>query len=916
MVNAERLAELFAEATERDAAGRGRFVLEIAVADPALAAELERLLAAADDASPLDRSPWSDLGAGSAPLPERIGPYRVVRELGRGGMGRVFLAIEETEHFRRHVAVKVLDRSASDAVAVRRFRDEVRILASLEHPGIARFLDGGRAPDGSWFLALEHVEGEDLIAHAASRQLTVRERIELFVAIVDAVEFAHRHGVVHRDLKPSNLLVGSDGRPRLLDFGISKLLDPDGEEAVTLTRVGMRALTPAYASPEQFRGDRVTRATDVYALGVVLYELLAGRRPFDAAGSSAVSLEHAVIETDPEPPSTAARRANSAKEMSGQHPELAPATSQRVTRSRDVDRNLDAICLKALRKRPEERYATAGDLAADLRRWLEGQPVAARHDGLRYRVARFAHRYRVRLTTAAALALTVAAVIVAATAYRRAERLLPPEAPAPQIFPFSNMGAATVEELQRAFAATPESVETGAALALHLIDADRPQEARLVVARLRQIPGREHDPLTDYVDGAIAMDADEPQRALVLFTRARDGALTGGRGEILGQVRAARGRLLTTLGQRDEGRAEMELARADFERAGDHASLARVLNDLAIERLQRGEMESGEALLEEAAATTRAAGRRPVVILSNLARLAMVRGRPDLAVPKFREVLEMQRGSAKPQRVGQTLCAIADALHDLGQPHEARDLAEEAIALMRPADEPVALAEALLARSMIDLDALRLDGIDDTVNEIEDAADSVGRSVELAYAWHLRGRAAAAQGDLAAARQKLTAARDLLVESGDLDFATGVDLELAAIEHDAGNPEAALQLLDSGLARLDAGTRHGVAFVAETLRARIAAEAGAVDDARQRLAALGDDPATSPSVSRRLSFLSARAALARAEGRVADARHDLEDALRVAEEGERALEARRLRGELADLARQGSDLTSKAKDGR
>ena len=841
-MNAERLAELFADAIEREPAGRRQLVSEIAAADPDLAAELERLLAAAGDSSPLDRSPWIDVGAGDsdtdmgvagpAPLPERIGPYRVVCELGRGGMGRVFLAIEETEHFRRNVAVKVLDRSASDAVAVRRFRDEVRILASLEHPGIARFLDGGRAPDGSWFLALEHVEGEDLIAHAASRQLTVRGRVELFVAIVDAVEFAHRNGVVHRDLKPANLLVGSDGRPRLLDFGISKLVDPDDEEAVTLTRIGMRALTPAYASPEQFRGDPVTRATDVYALGScsTSYSLGGGRstppapRPLHSSmpSSKRTLSRPARLRDAPIPP----RRWPGG--IPSSRPRRGSASPGRATSTATSTPSVSRRCASD----PEERYPTAGDLAADLRRWLEGQPVVARRGGLRYRVARLAHRYRGRLTTAAALSLTAAAVIVAATAYRRAERLLPPEAPAPQIFPFSNMDPATIEELQRAFAAAPDSVESGAALALRLIDTDRPQEAALVVARLRQIPGREHDPLTDYVDGSIALDTEEPQRALVLLTRARAGALASGRGELFAQVCATRGRLLTTLGQRDEGQAEMELARREFERAGDHASLARVLNDLAIERLQRGEMESGEALLEEAAAATRAAGRRPVVILEpgpvgDGARAAGSRRS------------EVSRGVGDSTWVGEAGADRTDAVrgrrcaHDLGQPHQARELAEEAIALLRPANEPVGLAEALLARSMIDLDALRLDDIDATAKEIEDAAGSVGRSVELAYAWHLRGRAAAARGDLAGARHQLAAARDLLVESGDLDFATGVALELAAIEHDAGNPEAALQLLDSALARLDAGTRHGVAFVADTLRARIAAEAGAVNEARR-----------------------------------------------------------------------------------
>jgi serine/threonine protein kinase/Tol biopolymer transport system component len=416
-VNAERLAELFAEAVERDADGRRQLVAEIAAADPDLAAELERLLAAAAAGSVLDRSPWSGLGADETavdlPLPQRIGPYQVVRELGRGGMGRVFLALEETEHFRRKVAVKVIDRPASDAEAVRRFRDEVRILASLEHPGIARFLAGGRAPDGSWFLALEHVEGEDLIAHAASRQLTVRGRVELFVGIVDAVDFAHRRGVVHRDLKPANLLVGGDGRPRLLDFGISKLVAPEGEQtvAVALTRTGLRALTPAYASPEQFRGERVSPATDVYALGVVLYELLAGRRPFDAAGASAVAIERAVLETDPEPPSAAARRPPTAGAVSDERP---AAATPPAAGPREVGRDLDAVCLKALRKRPEERYPTAGELAADLRRYLGGQPVEARRGGRRYRLARLAHRHRGRLATAAALALALAAVAVVA----------------------------------------------------------------------------------------------------------------------------------------------------------------------------------------------------------------------------------------------------------------------------------------------------------------------------------------------------------------------------------------------------------------------------------------------------------------------------------------------------------------------
>jgi serine/threonine-protein kinase len=911
-VNAERLAELFAYAIERDAAGRLEVLAAAASEDPALGAELERLLAAASGGSVLDRSPWVDLagetvGAGGAEtdssgadaeaLPERIGPYRVVRELGRGGMGRVFLAVEETEHFRRDVALKVIDRPAGDAEAVRRFRHEVRILASLDHPGIARFLDGGRAADGNWFLALERIEGENLIAHAASRRLTVRERIELFVTAVEAVEFAHQRGIVHRDLKPSNILVGADGRPRLLDFGISKLIEPDGREAATLTRAGTWALTPAYASPEQFRGERSTPASDVYALGVLLYELLAGRRPFEEGDSSVRALEHVVLETDPAPPSVAARRRKATREVAG---EPAASAVAAVTRPREIGGDLDAICLKALRKRPHDRYGTAGELAADLRRYLDGRPVSARRGGTRYRLGRFASRYRGKLVTVAAVALAMVAIVFAVGTVRRTEQRLAPEQPRPEPFPFDNLPP--VADLQRAFADRPDSVEAGASLALALAEKGRAQEAALVVARLRQIPEREDDPLTDYAEASIASKNDEPQRALVLFTRARDGALAANRGELVGQIRAARGRLLATLGEREQGRAEMELARADFERAGDQASLARVLNDLAIEHLARGEMDRGEALLDQALVATRAAGRRPATILVNLGLLAQIRGRPDLAEPRLREAVEVLRDSGSARRLGDALAPLADVLHDLGRPEEAREVVDEAITLLREAKEPTSLAHALCGRAFIDLDALELEEIEATAAEMEQIAGSVGRSVALGLARHVRGRAAAARGDLPSARQHLGAARDLLVASGDQDMAGQAELALAVIEHAAGNPAAALRLLDAAVDRLDAGAGHGTAFLAETLRARIAAESGQAEEARRRLMSLGDDSATSPSVSRRLAFLAARSQVARTESNVEAAQSDLAAALRLARESGRAADAERLERDLATSA--------------
>ncbi|HET9767936.1 MAG TPA: protein kinase, partial [Thermoanaerobaculia bacterium] len=446
----DSLQEHFARARELSADEREKLLTDLRVEDPALVDRLSRLLAAAEgDASPLDRTPWRAWGGDGEdepvddpPLPERIGAYRVLRELGRGGMGRVFLAEEETPDFRRTVALKVIDRPVVDAEAVRRFRDEVRILASLEHPGIARFLAGGRAPDGTWFLALEHVEGDDFITHARSRALGIRERVELFLAALDAVQYAHERGIVHRDLKPANLLVGRDGRPRLLDFGISKLVDPDVPDSTVATRTQSPALTPAYASPEQFRGEPVTPASDVYSLGVLLYELLAGGRPFADVGGSPVALARAVLETDPEPPSQAVRRSANRGTGGAAEQSAPPSTVHRRFFSRD----LDAICLRALRKEPTARYADAGAFAADLRRYLAGRPVEARQGGRRYRAARLLQRHRGKLAVAAALLVAVAALAIAATSGRRAELARRTEAPRAAAVPFKDAGGDAVRD--------------------------------------------------------------------------------------------------------------------------------------------------------------------------------------------------------------------------------------------------------------------------------------------------------------------------------------------------------------------------------------------------------------------------------------------------------------------------------------
>jgi tRNA A-37 threonylcarbamoyl transferase component Bud32 len=402
-----RLPDLFAQASELEGEAQAAWLAGLRLEDETLAREVAELLAAsAADTGRFETPAWERLPPEgekpAAPAPERVGSYRILREIGRGGMGRVFLAEQEEAAFRRTVALKVIDHPVVAEDMVRRFRDEVRILAGLEHPGIARFFDGGRAADGTWFLALEYVEGEDLLAFVRRWNLDLRARVELFLQVLEAVDFAHRRLVVHRDLKPANVLVDADGRARLLDFGISKIVDPDADDSLSL-HTELRAFTPAYASPEQLRGERATVATDVYSLGVMLYEILAGRRPF-------ARRNQADLGRDPEPPSTAARQ-----------PSAAPDDSQETStliRWRDLTGDLDAVTLKALRGEPESRYHSAAAFADDLRRWLAGEPVEAHRGGRRYRLAKFVARHRLSLSAATAICLALAAGFSAALEQR------------------------------------------------------------------------------------------------------------------------------------------------------------------------------------------------------------------------------------------------------------------------------------------------------------------------------------------------------------------------------------------------------------------------------------------------------------------------------------------------------------------
>jgi tetratricopeptide (TPR) repeat protein/tRNA A-37 threonylcarbamoyl transferase component Bud32 len=323
-----------------------------------------------------------------SPVLSALGPYRIEREIGRGGMAVVYLAVRADGEYQKRVAVKLIKRGMDTASVVERLRRERSILAALEHPSIARLLDGGTTPDGRPWIAMEYIEGLPIDRFCDERRLTIEERCALMAQVCDAVAYAHRHLVVHRDLKPSNILIPPDGNPKLLDFGIAKLLDEDGiGGAEPLTRSFAAPLTPEYASPEQIQGATVTTASDVYSLGVLLHEVLTGERPYRLKTANPQELERVICKTEPRKPSTL---------------ETLPPRSRRRLAG-----DLDNIVLMALRKDVSRRYSSAEQMADDIRRHLQGLPVQARRDTMFYRSGKFLRRNRMAVAAGLLLAASV-----------------------------------------------------------------------------------------------------------------------------------------------------------------------------------------------------------------------------------------------------------------------------------------------------------------------------------------------------------------------------------------------------------------------------------------------------------------------------------------------------------------------------
>ncbi len=626
-----RTEELFHAALERSPEERAGFLEEACAGDEALRAEVDSLVAATvADGQEIESAVADAFALAAAEVEPRrraIGPYRVLREIGQGGLSTVYLAERSDEQFQMRVAIKVVKRGMDTADILRRLRQERQILASLDHPHIARLHDGGTTEDGLPYFVMEYIEGEPIDEYCDRRRLSTARRLELFRAACAAVQCAHQNLVIHRDLKPSNLLVTGGGVPKLLDFGIAKLLDPDSlPQTLAHTATGMRLLTPEYASPEQVLGQPLTTATDVYSLGVMLYRLLTGRRPYRLTSGRGLEIERVICEVEPEKPSVAAFRPPAEGDEATTPEAVSRAregTPERLRRRLAGD--LDNIVLMAMRKEPQRRYASVEQLSSDVDRYLRSLPVRARGDTLGYRTAKFIRRHRGGVIAATLVLLALVGGILTTARQARIAR-----------------GERARAERHLAEALTESArAEQISAFLVDLFEISDPGEARGNRVTAREILDRGAEKIRRELKGQPELKAGlmttmgEVYRKLGLYQRAQ---------EILEEVLASRRRQL------GEEHPEVALSRV---RLGD------VL-------FARGRLDAAEEALRRALAIQRGA---PEVVPRDLAAtvhllgsVARERGDGETAERLYAEALEMR------QQAGDVL-EVAESLDDLGELH-------------------------------------------------------------------------------------------------------------------------------------------------------------------------------------------------------------------------------------------------------
>ena len=659
----QRVTALLDEVLPHAPDQRQKLLVELCQGDDELRAEIESLLRYEEQCvslleEPLAPPPRHDpttleaaAGTGEAAAEAddvglRIGPYRVIRRLGAGGMGTVYLAAREDD-FRKRVALKRIKRRVLSEEVRFRFENERQILADLEHPNIARILDAGKTEDQLPYFAMEYVEGRPIDRYCDRRQLNVRQRIELVLEVCSALHLAHQNLVVHRDLKPGNILVNSQGVPKLIDFGIAKHLEPSSVPHDVATRLGTQPMTLKYASPEQLWGLSITTAADIYSLGVLIYQLLTGHDPYPFDQGLA-AMHHSICELEPVRPSAAVGRSLEVQ-LSEHHRERRTPESVSRARGTTPDRlksalagDLDGILLKALRKKPANRYRSVEQLAADLRRHLEGLPVSACEGTFRYLTGKFVRRHTIGLVLAGAIMVALAGIGLAVArseqAKARAER--------------------TVDLL--------ESV----------IEVFNPDEAGNKVTPLAFL-NRTRQQLTEDLKSDPELLADL----------------------LSGSLR----RMYSRLGHQEEALAALEEALVILRtlHPGDHPKIAETLLNQGTNLIRLGDYQRGEERSRDALEMRRRLGMTGAALaapLGNLATVLALQGKHDEAARRYEEVLEVQRqylGTGSPES-GQTLRNLATLEMLRGDEDRAERLLRQAREIVLETHGPTSLKAAEL----------------------------------------------------------------------------------------------------------------------------------------------------------------------------------------------------------------------------
>ncbi len=643
----QRVQELFHGALELEGDARRAFLAAECGDDPGLLRDVEELLTGhTQDASDLSRVVFAMADealaeSGNALIGRRVGAYELVRHLGVGGMGTVYLGERVDGHYRQQVAVKLINPAMLSERLLDRFLAERQILADLEHPNIARLLDGGSTADGFPYLVMEYVDGTPIDVYCRQQDVPTPRRLEMFRTVCDAVHYAHGRLIVHRDLKPGNILVTADGVPKLLDFGIAKLLD-SGDDSPTISG-NERPMTPQYASPEQVRGQAVTTATDVYALGVLLYKLLTDRVPFDPATSPGTSLEKLVCESEPKPPSL------NVGPVDGDG-----ARPQRLRTALSGD--LDNIVLMALRKEPERRYSSAEQFAEDIRRHLARLPVIARPASVGYRVQRYVQRHWLGLAAAAMVVGVITALVSFYTlrlgderdlAERNAERAQQVTTLLTDVFQLGNPSESRGREIT-----AREILDAGAERVQRELAGDPP-----MLARMLNTIGHVYQGLAQYEKAA---DLHRQALDVVRATRPLDEeelveSLTG-----LGQVYFELARYEDAVALQEEAKAVQQRRLTP-----DDPRLASAINQLGFHVFHAGDVDRAEALFQQAFDIFERAGVDDtygyVVTLMNYAQSREYQGDFETSVSVLSRALDLLQ-----EIEGEDHPEVATGFHNLG----------------------------------------------------------------------------------------------------------------------------------------------------------------------------------------------------------------------------------------------------------